>query len=106
MGRIYELPDKYSSSADGQTEVDKYTNYHSKNAAFTWRDGFPVDAKNTFSIKGNMDNTGPYKDAYPTPPPNINLSFMSPSLDLNKLFGKSMENVYHHIMPWQTKIIL
>lgn len=107
MGRIYELPDKYSSSADGQTEVDKFTNVHPKDGAYTWRTGYQTPARNTYSVKGNMDNKGPYRDAYPEPSSEVSLSFASPTLNLNDLFyNTSMSNIYHQIMPWQTKVVL
>ena len=107
MGRIYELPDKYSSSADGQTEVDKFTKVHPKDGSFTWRTGYQTPARNTYSIKGNMDNKGPYRDAYPEPSSEVSLSFASPTLNLNDLFyNTSMANIYHQIMPWQTKVVL
>jgi hypothetical protein len=106
MGRIYELPDKYASSADGQTNVDKYTNTKGS-GAYTWQSAPAVPAANTYSVKGQMDNNGPQRDAYNYPNGDVAVSFVSPKLNLNDLFYKrSMGTIYHAIMPWQTKVVM
>lgn len=107
MGRIYELPDKYSSSADGQTEVDRFTGTHTNDGSFTWRSGYQTPARNTYSVKGSMDNKGPYRDAYPEPSSEVSVSFMSPTINLNDMFYKQNTSCgYHMIMPWQTKVVI
>lgn len=99
-GRIYELPDKFYSSADGQTDVDPTTS--KTGSAFTWRDVPAVKAQNTYSIKGQMKVKT--KDAYTT----IGTpGFIENTVNMRNAFATtSTDSVVHTIMPWQTKIVL
>jgi len=103
-GRIYNLPDKYSSSGDGQTSVDDYTK-NKGTGAFRWTTGYPTPAKTLNGTKGTSDEKAHYDDAYKT------VGFQTPNIDntvnIKNLFYKNdMSGVVHHIMPWQTKIVM
>ena len=105
MGRIYELPDKYSSSADGQSIVDNKTNT-TGSGAFNWTSVPKMPTGSSWSTTGYTDNVkGPFKDAYTVKGNDI--SYIPDTLNMNDNFYNSdMQSVVHHIMPWQTKIIL
>ncbi len=99
-GRIYELPDKFYSSADGQTVVDDKTD--KTGSAYDWHSVPAVPAQNTYSIKGQMQVKT--KDAYTT----IGTpGFVENTVNMRNAF-QTMEtdSVVHTIMPWQTKIVL
>lgn len=102
-GRIYELPDKYYSSADGQTVVDGPTGKKG-NGVYDWTSVPKVAAENTYSYKGSMDGLKNLKDAYKaigTP------GFVSNTINMRSTLENMDENdIVHNIMPWQTKIVL
>ena len=102
-GRIYELPDKYSSSADGQTIVDAKTHVKG-DGSYRWTSVPAVPAQSTWSTKGQTDNTKleNQKDAYKTVGAP---GFIDSTINLRKHF-RGNGAVVHPIMPWQTKIVL
>lgn len=103
-GRIYELPDKYASSADGQTDIDKYTGKKGS-GAYRWTDGYEVSARNPYSTGGTTDLAKSYGDAYKTP--SGNLSLVDNTINMNDMFyNQDMSGIVHRIMPWQTRIVL
>lgn len=103
-GRIYELPDKFYSSADGQTVVDDKTS--EKGSTFNWTSVPKVPAKSTWSTKGSMDN-GDIKtmeDAYKS---IGKPGFVGNTLKMkNYLTNQDPNLIVHYIMPWQTKVVL
>ncbi len=104
-GRIYELPDKFYSSADGQTVVDSVTGTKGT-GVFNWTSVPKVPAKSTWSTKGSMDNGNikTMEDAYKT---IGKPGFVGNKLKMKKYFTDKDPNlVVHYIMPWQTKIVL
>lgn len=102
-GRIYELPDKFYSSADGQTIVDAKTESKG-DGTYTWQSVPAVAARNTWSIAGQMDNKTGTKDAYTT---IGKPGFIENTLNMRNTFqNMNTDNVIHNIMPWQTKIVL
>ena len=104
-GRIYELPDKYSSSADGQTAVDSATRTKGYGAFSAGPQNPIISGGSRWGTSGTTDNTkGPFRDAYKTLGAP---SYIPSTLNINNvLYNTGMNEVYHKIMPWQTKVIL
>lgn len=104
-GRIYELPDKYASSADGQTNIDKYTGSKGS-GAYRWTDVPKVPAKTTNSTKGQIGNANTLSDAYRTPSGELSISAADGMSVRDFFYTKDMSGITHKIMPWQTRIVL
>lgn len=104
-GRIYELPDKYSSSADGQTAVDSATRTKGYGAFSAGPQNPIISGGSRWGTSGTTDNTkGPFRDAYKT---LGTPSYIPSTVNINNvLYNTGMNEVYHKIMPWQTKVIL
>lgn len=103
-GRIYSLPDRFASSADGQTVVDAFTSVKGK-GPFRWTDGYPTPAKSRQGTNGTTNEKAAYPDAYKTigfPTPN----FANTVNVKDEFYAGDMKTVTHIIMPWQTKIVL
>ena len=103
-GRIYELPDKYSSSADGQTKVDKVTDIKGY-GGYNWQSVPKVPAASTWSQAGGTDNTHTetQRDAYVA----VGIpGFVPSTLNVRSALRNQDTAIVHHIMPWQTKIVL
>lgn len=103
-GRIYELPDKYASSADGQTNIDKFTS-KKEDGTYRWTDSYQTAARNPYSTGGTTDMSKSYGDAYKTPRANISLVSAKP-IERDSFYKQDMSSVKHIIMPWQTRIVL
>lgn len=112
-GRIYVLPDKYVSSADGQSKIDKTTGKKMKGVYSAGPQNAHTAAINYHSTAGYCDNIelkkqrDAYKDTALSDFEKLTLNRIPSTLSVVDLMqSNNMDSIVHYMMPWQTHIVM
>ena len=97
MGRIYDLPDEYESSADGQTVVDRYTANANETGTAALSRGWLAGPSTTGSVSGAPIIKEPANQGNTSVWANTPFRVVSPNEDLSNFYGDMARSQYRSV---------